>query len=83
MTLTIDIPTKLIERAAELGMPIESFIQQALDELSQEPVPDGFKRLGTPNMSLEEAGATIRSIQQTHTLGGHNIKDLIDEGRRI
>jgi hypothetical protein len=82
MELTIDIPERLVRRAAALGVPVETLVAQALDQIADEPIPPGFVRLGVPTMTREEATASIREIQKNHTLGGLKIKDLIEEGRR-
>lgn len=82
MQMTIDIPANVIQRAADLGLPVETLVSQALREIAEEPIPEGFVRLGTPTRTRAEATASIREIQRTHTLGGLKIKDLIEEGRR-
>jgi hypothetical protein len=93
MELTIEIPEKLIKRAEELGLPVKTLVDQALQQIADaprfgeavcgdEPIPAGFVRLGVPTMTREEATASIREIQKNHTLGGLNIKELINEGRR-
>ncbi len=83
MTLTVDIPEKVVQQAAKLGVPVEKLVSQAIDEIGEEPLPPGFVRLGTPRGTAKEAAASIREIASRHTLGGLNIKDLIEEGRRI
>jgi hypothetical protein len=37
MELTIEIPDKLIQRAAELGVPVKSLVSQALEQISAAP----------------------------------------------
>jgi hypothetical protein len=49
----------------------------------EEPLPEGFVRLGPRTGTPQEAGQAIREIARTHTLGGVKIKDLIEEGRRL
>ena len=93
MELTIEIPEKLIRRAEELGLPVKTLVDQVLQQIADapqfgeavrddEPIPPGFVRLGVPTMTRSEAKAAILEIQRTHTLGGLNIKELIEEGRR-
>jgi hypothetical protein len=82
MELTIEIPERVIKRAEELGVPVKTLVDQALNQIVEEPVPPGFVRLGVPTMTRAEAKAAILEIQRTHTLGGLNIKELIEEGRR-
>jgi hypothetical protein len=82
MELTIEIPEKLIKRAEELGVPVRTLVDQALNQMIEEPIPPGFVPLGVPTMTRAEAAASIREIQKNHTLGGLNIKELIEEGRR-
>ena len=79
----IDVPEKVVERAAELGLPISTFVSRLIEQAVDEPIPPGFVRLGTPTMTREEATEAILEIQRTHTLGGLKIKDLIEEGRRL
>jgi hypothetical protein len=82
MVMTIDVPEKVVERAAALGLPVSALVSQALDQIVDEPIPPGFVRLGVPTMTRAEATASLLEIQRTHTLGGLKIKDLIEEGRR-
>jgi hypothetical protein len=82
MELTIEVPEKLIKRAEELGVPVRTLVDQALNQMIEQPIPPGFVRLGIPTMTRAEAKAAILEIQRTHTLGGLNIKELIEEGRR-
>lgn len=82
MVMTINVPEKIVERAAELGVPVDMLVLQAFDVIVPEAVPEGFTRLGTATMTRAEAGAAIREIASRHTLGGIKIKDLIEEGRR-
>ena len=82
MELTIKIPERVIERANALGVPVNALVDQALNQIGEEPIPPGFVRLGVPTMTRLEAKAAILEIQRTHTLGGLNIKELIEEGRR-
>ena len=83
MELTIEVPEQLVERAAELGIPVRVLIDRALEEIARGPVPEGFVRLGPATMTPKEATAGILEIQRKHTLGGLKIKDLIEEGRRL
>jgi hypothetical protein len=83
MMLTVDIPEKVVQQAAKLGMPVDQLVSQAIDKIGEEPVPPGFVRLGTPTRTPAEAAASIREIASRHTLGGLNIKELIEEGRRL
>jgi hypothetical protein len=39
MLLTIDIPEKIVERAAALGLPVSTLVSQALNKLAEEPLP--------------------------------------------
>jgi hypothetical protein len=82
MTLTVDIPGKVIQHAAETGVPVEQLVSRAIDEIAEEPLPPGFVRIGYSRKTPAEAGASIREIASRNTLGGLNIKDLINEGRR-
>jgi hypothetical protein len=82
MEMTIDIPEKVVERAAALGLPVTTLVSQALDQIVEEPIPPGFVRLGVPTMTRAEAREVILEIQRTHTLDGLSIKELIEEGRR-
>ena len=90
MELTIEIPEKVVERAAALGVPVSTLVSRALEEIGQEeiaeePIPEGFALLrgpGKPRMTAQEATIVIRDIQSRNTLGGLKIKDLIEEGRR-
>lgn len=82
MQITIDVPEKVVQRAEELGVPVEQFVSQVLDENAGEDAPPGFIRFGRSTMTPEEAGARIREFASRHTLGGLKIKDLIEEGRR-
>jgi len=81
MVLTIDIPEKVVERAAALGLPVSTLVSQALNEIGEEPLPEGFVRLGTSTVNPVEATRIIRELASRHTLGGLKIKDLIEEGR--
>lgn len=83
MVMTIDIPDKAIKLAAEQGVPVEQFVSQELERIWEEPIPEGFVRLGTSTKTLAEATASILDIQKRNTLGGLKIKDLIEEGRRL
>ncbi len=86
MTLTIEVPERVVAKAAELGVPVETLVSRALDGIGEEPIPQGFRLLRgdePPSMTPKEATAGIREIQSRHTLGGLKIKDLIEEGRRI
>ena len=98
MVLTIEVPERVVERAAELGVPVETLVARAVDGIAAEPavdqhvagdgepLPAGFRWLRgdePPAMTPEEATVGIRAIQSRHTLGGLKIKDLIEEGRRI
>jgi len=82
MEMTIEIPEKLVARAAELGLPVRTLVDQVLNQIVEEPIPAGFVRLGVPTMTRAEARAAILEIQRTHTLDVLKIRDLIDEGRR-
>ena len=82
MEMTIEIPEKLVARAAELGLPVRTLVDQVLNQIDEEPIPAGFVRLGVPTMTRAEARAAILEIQRTHTLDVLKIRDLIDEGRR-
>ncbi len=85
MELTIDIPERVVERAAALGLPVGTLISQALDQIAEEPIPEGFVRLGNSPSTPEgraRAAASIREIASRHTLGGLKVTDLIKEGRR-
>jgi post-segregation antitoxin (ccd killing protein) len=42
MVLTIDIPEKVVERAAALGLPVSALVSQALNEIGEEPIPEGL-----------------------------------------
>jgi hypothetical protein len=39
MELTIEIPEKLIKRAEELGLPVKTLVDQALDQILDAPIP--------------------------------------------
>jgi hypothetical protein len=39
MELTIEIPEKLIKRAQELGLPIKTLVDQALNQIADSPAP--------------------------------------------
>jgi hypothetical protein len=82
MVLTIDIPEKVVERAASLGVPVDKLVAEAINGIGEEPLPPGFVRLGTSPLNPAQATAMIREIASRHTLGGLKIKDLIEEGRR-
>ena len=91
MLMTIDIPENVIKRAELSGRPVAELIEQAVYSLDREPnefeirrgpPTPGFRWLGTPTKSPEEAAAAIREIASKNTLGGLDIKDLINEGRR-
>lgn len=82
MVLTIDIPDKVVERAAALGLPVTTLVSQALNEIGEDPLPEGFVRLGTSPIDPTEATRIIRELSSHYTLGGLKIKDLIEEGRR-
>ena len=81
MTLTIEVPQRVVDRATELGIPVDTLVQQAVARIGDDMVPAGFVRLGTSIATAAEAGAAIRAIGSRNTLGGLRIKDLIDEGR--
>jgi hypothetical protein len=83
MELTIEVPEKLIERAATLGVPVTTLVSQALDQIARDPIPPGFVPLGTSALTREQATAEIREIASRHTLNGISIKELIEEGRRL
>jgi hypothetical protein len=83
MTVTVEVPERVVERAAELGVPVDELVQQAIGRIAPEPLPAGFVRLGKPFATAAEAGAAIRGIASRNTLGGLKIKDLIEEGRRL
>jgi hypothetical protein len=38
MELTIDIPEKVVERAAALGLPVSTLVSQALEKIAESPV---------------------------------------------
>lgn len=38
MELTIEIPEKVVERAAALGVPVTTLVSEALDRIAQAPV---------------------------------------------
>jgi hypothetical protein len=44
MELTIDIPEKVVERAAALGVPVSTLVFQALDQLAE---PSGSGKSGS------------------------------------
>jgi hypothetical protein len=83
MEMTIEIPEKVVERAAAFGLPVSTLVSQALDQFAEEPIPPGFVQLGVPAMTRADATAEIREIASKHTPGGLKIKDLIEEGRRL
>ncbi len=82
MTLTIEVPERVVERAAELGVPVDALVAQAFDVIVPTALPAGFERLEGASSSAAEAGAAIRQIASRNTLGGIKIKELIEEGRR-
>jgi len=81
MVLTIDIPEKVVGRAAALGLPVSTLVSQALNQIGEEPLPPGFVRLGSSDLDPAKATVIIRDIASRHTLGGLKIKNLIEEGR--
>jgi hypothetical protein len=40
MELTIEIPERLIKRAEELGLPVKTLVDQALNQILDAPGPD-------------------------------------------
>ena len=82
-TPSIEVPESVIARAATLGVPVETLVTQALEEITREPILPGFVPLGKPTHTPAEAGELIRLIASRHSLGGLSIKNLINEGRRI
>ena len=91
MTLTIEIPENVVRRAELEGRPVAELIEEAVYTLDREPnefeirrgpPTPGFRWLGTPTMSPEEAGVRIRELASKSTLEGLKIKDLIEEDRR-
>jgi hypothetical protein len=38
MEMTIDIPEKVVERAAALGLPVSTLVSQALDQIVEAPI---------------------------------------------
>ena len=74
MTVTIEVPESVVERAAELGVPVNELVLQAVGRIAPEPVPEGFVRLGKSTMTRAEATAAIKGIQSRNTLGGIEIK---------
>jgi hypothetical protein len=98
MVMTVDIPEKLVAKAAALGMPLDEFVLRTLHdaedgpltvnqedhaEFYRKPLPSGFAYLGPKTRTREQAAASIREIASRSTLGGLKIKDLIEEGRRV
>jgi len=83
MELTIEIPAKIEQKAAELGVDVRELVNQAFDVIAPGPPTLDRNPFGLPRMTRAEATAAIREIQRTHTLGGDvTIKELIEEGRR-
>jgi len=91
MTLTIEIPENVVRRAELSGRPVAELVEQAVSSLDREPnefeirrgpPTPGFRWLGVPTMSPEEAAANMRELASRSTLGGLKIKDLIEEDRR-
>ncbi len=85
MTLTIEVPERVVAKAAELGVPVETLVSRAINGIGAEPIPEGFRLLRgdePAKYTPEEAGAVIREIQSRSTLGGITIKELVEGGRR-
>ena len=82
MLLSIDIPETVMKRAAELGLPLTSFVLKTLEEATRQRsiAQDSIEEAA----SLRRARATqsIREIAARNTLGDLCVKDLIEEGRR-
>ena len=82
MLLSIDVPETVVERAAELGLPLVSFVLKTLEEATRQRsiAHDSVEEAA----SLRRARATksIREIAARNTLEDLCIKDLIEEGRR-
>jgi hypothetical protein len=90
MQMTIEVPEEVVERAAQLDLPVEAFVRNALAAAVQSPSArndshDGFSVTGEHSTAADRHRATesIREIARQHTLGGLKIKDLIEEGRRL
>ena len=90
MTLTVEIPDKVVKHAQQVGRPVEDLVTQAIDQIAETsptedrrgPPPEGFMWLGRAIRTREEAAASIRDIASRSTLGGLKVRDLIEEERR-
>jgi hypothetical protein len=84
MLLTIEVPAKIEQKAAELGVDVRVLLRQAFDFIASDGATSDANPFGLPMMTRAEATAAIRNIQRTHTLGGEaTIKELIEERRRF
>jgi hypothetical protein len=85
MVMTIDIPDKVVKHAAELGVPVDALISQAIEQIGDEPGSASMVHLGdarSTQADRDAAADTIREIASRNTLGGLKIKDLMNEGRK-
>jgi len=48
MEPTIEIPERLIKRAAELGLPVKALVDQALNQIGDDPVPGKAGNIADP-----------------------------------
>jgi hypothetical protein len=87
MEMLVEIPERVVEHAAALGVPVSEVVAQALGEIGAEPAREvepsheGFVRLSSRPSDPKKGIAMIREVAARHTLGGISIKELIEEGR--
>ena len=82
MLLSIDVPETVIERAAELGLPLTSFVLKTLEEATRQRSMTQNSIEDASSVRRARATQSIREITARNTLGDLCIKELIEEGRR-
>lgn len=88
MLMTIDVPDQIVRAAEVHGITVEQELQR-LAKPQTEPDLTGLKPWGVTHESPEIAAEarrratdSIREIASRNTLGGLNIEDLVNEGRK-
>ena len=76
MQVTINVPEELVEQARTRGVAVEAYVEKMITRQAQQ-LPKKYDA-----KSVGEAIDRILEFRKNHTLGGIQIKDLINEGRK-
>lgn len=98
MTLTVEIPEKVVQHADAIGRPVAELVSAAIDHIVETPIPaddqpneweirrgppsPGFQWAGRPTMSPESVVAELKELASRSTLGGITVRELLEEDRR-